>query len=172
MLHNGLCFVKWGKLAQPCWQADIVLWWRVHVFILAGGSQLRADGTWLSGFTGGPPICLQWGLSPDNETGLLRKWSSEWKGRYKLIRQFISDSLMFHNGPGSDNLPYTAPQCGSKYLIPCTKLQIKRCALTAINQWLWCEDKLHHLCCHFNHIIFAPFNSPLMYFLSLCFALL
>lgn len=132
-----MCFVKWSKLAQPCWQADIVLWWRVHVFILADSSQLRADGTWLSGFTGGPPICLQWGLSPDNETGLLRKWSFEWKGQHKLIRQFISKSLMLHNGPVSDNLPYKAPQCGSKHLMSCTKLQIKRLALTVINHIDW-----------------------------------
>lgn len=95
----SLCFVKCSELAHPRWLAAIVLWWRVLLFTLADGSLLQADGTWLSGFAGGPSICLHQGLSPDNEKGLLHKWLVELKGQYRLIREFTCGNLMTRDSP-------------------------------------------------------------------------
>lgn len=134
-------FVKCSELAQPRWLADIILWWRVFVFTLADSSLLQADGTWLSGFAGGPSICLHQGLSPDNEKGLLRKWLVELKGQYCLIREFTSGNLKALDSPITicrcNKLPYKATQSKSKHLMGCTKMQVKWLTLTVIHHAHW-----------------------------------
>lgn len=147
-------------MLRNCW---CVLWNEASKYSPAGGQTLFCDGgcmclSWQTALSWGlmGPDCL------DLQEGLPFVFSGDWaqimrqdgcgsdhlngKGQYKLIRQFISDSEMFHNGPISDHLPYKAPQCGSKYLMSCTKLQIKRLALTVINH-SDCDARINYATC-------------------------
>lgn len=141
-LHPCSCFVLflvfWGfakcsELAKPCWLADIGLWWWVFVFTLADTPLMQADGTWLSGFAGGPSICLHQGLSSDNEKRLLQqKWLVELKGQYRLIRKFTSgDPLAGESSICLNTISYCkARKSKSRHLMYCTKIQFKWLALT------------------------------------------